>query len=336
MGPNPTGRATFWAHELEDLTTSCCGTVVIERSAVEISSPSTSGGLCFIDVLMQNNNSNPGQNCVRPRPRRTPYASKGARRLSRLRDLEQSRFQKRERLNPVREGFDSRNRRPRQWAQSTTDRYFGRVRTRFEQWNDDFWASLPAPVTEPPPPPPTLPAPLIAPVPVVVAVADPVVVLPPPPPPPSPPRARTPSPELPGNLTEAYMRFVNYKGRFPPAPAEPVLAKPVTDLSPLRDPAVCNCCLGTGKLTDGKCSDFLTPGKSWRGSVWTVDASKGPCSLCDRCCYVVWQAKLADERFGYFSGWVYPPPSGVLSKGSEKGVVRYKNVRRPFDDLPRL
>lgn len=64
-------------------------------------------------------------------------------------------------------------------------------------------------------------------------------------------------------------------------------------VSPLRDPAVCNCCLGVGRLKDGRCDDV-----PWKFTVTDVVR----CSLCGRCSHIgVTRVAGRPKTFGWTS-----------------------------------
>lgn len=84
----------------------------------------------------------------------------------------------------------------------------------------------------------------------------------------------------------------------PPPPVRP-RTPPVTVVSPLREPAVCNCCLGLGRLRLGKCDDVAFSMRGIR-SDWVR------CTVCSRCTWLV----LRREKTGPgVAGWIAPPSS---------------------------
>lgn len=94
--------------------------------------------------------------------------------------------------------------------------------------------------------------------------------------------------------------------RPPPSDESPRAPSPSppTEVSPLRSPAVCNCCLGTGRLVRGKCADLV-----WQGVVADVVR----CTLCAQCS---WFRSSASPGVGGLTGWTAStaPPASTIPK----------------------
>lgn len=211
--------------------------------------------------------SNPGQNGVRPRPRRISLRLAKQRRLLRSNPEPVSTERK--------QSVDREDRLPRdRWPQCAVLRAFGRRRQLWRPFEDHSFDCVSAssayvvePIAAPVPPPPVVERP-----PLVRARPLPVHT----------------------NQPAGAPAFTIRDGMAVTAPPLDEFSMRDVFLSPLRTPLVCNCCLGVGRLVNRRCRDWATFGdpierglyfEGSRGMKWFQDFSRRTvkCSLCSRC-----------------------------------------------------